>query len=628
MVVDYRRVLERAITLGWTGGKPSAAVEALIQSPAIVEITLGDTGGGGDLSGSEWPPAAVCDLMTPGLGLLGPDDGGRTLHTLRRQFIEQLGEDYLVCALGVMERLDPTDIGRVLAIINGLATDRLLLTISHQPSPHFNLLHHALLPLKSWLALFSAAGFECLQADSLALEGDVDAADQSCGEEWRLCNVFGVADGASCLLLHKVRTVGQTFAIQLGSLSHRLIADPWRPLVRSAMDRPACGVFLVTCLQEYYILAPVMAALGGERCVVLLCDIAVQNFSVARRGLIESRLVAQGGEVWSNPGMAAEPWTLPWREWKARGGVLFSVAESTTWIGHMIGMGMVAAAQAENLETFVLQHGIMVERPNLPLTYQSGCLLSWAPGFAAFLGETVRPESSLPLQTGGFLDDTRVVVTGAPKFDLLDHRFDGDAVFTFGRRAGGHHRIVLLATNLHWGAHRVTLDSFAEDLRTLCRADPETLFILKPHPSDSLPLCFWPDRVPENMLIVTDNVLLMLGLPVEWLVQVCDMVVSTLSTLLLEAVLADKPVVLLHSDNIHGYHGLRAVEMSALVGRLDEHALRGGALAAFAAAYYDPSVVGDSTVRMFEAVAAGGSRRSPRDVIAILALASTLARYS
>ncbi len=583
--------------------------------------------------------AVGCDLVAePGDQWLALDLGQPTaqhLDKIRCAFSEGAGEDYLLTFIGIGERLIRRDIAPCLFALNELACRFVYVEIDNLPSANHNLFHASILPLSSWLALFGAAGFEPVYlppARHHPLATDPGTEVPPWVAEWRELDPLRDGGGrhTNRLLLRKVGSCRSAEAVAeaFAAISPLTACDPWLPAGIRTETLPPAAVFLVTCVQEFYVLMPLMAALGAARSVIILCDTPLQGLSETRRGIIRSFLLARGYAVLDQPGMDLAPQDLPWDQWRERGAIFCAVTESTSWAGHMVGMGFSAAAQAAGMESFVFQHGIMVEYAHMPLLYHSGCALTWSPGFETFLQAEARPGYPSMLRQGGLLEDTRVVVTGGPKFDLLDGRVTGDAAFMLGRWVTDYRRVVLLATNMHWGAHRADMPHFVDDIRAVCAADPDSLFILKPHPSDPVSAMMLPDGLPGNMVVVTDNLLLMMGLTVEWLVEVSDLVVSTLSTLLLEAALAARPAILLDSGNIHSYGGLQAVPAAAIAGRLDEHAVKGDALRAFGENYYDFSLRGRSTEAVLTAFRQGGVQRSPREIATVLAMATTIARYS
>jgi hypothetical protein len=218
----------------------------------------------------------------------------------------------------------------------------------------------------------------------------------------------------------------------------------------------------------------------------------------------------------------------------ARPSVIALYAESSGW-----GRAALLAARAEGVRTVALQHGILYPK------YYS-YLHEWAeadaprPDLTAVFGESA---ARFLVERGRYARRS-VVVTGSPKFDELLAEARGRDVLqlrrTLGAEADDH--LVLVASR--YRPIRETHEAIGGELDRLLRAVaafPDVRLVIKPHPAEwSAPYLSAIRSHPGARAALAPP-----GLSLGPLLAACDLLVTVESQSAIEALVLDKPVVLL-----------------------------------------------------------------------------------
>jgi hypothetical protein len=119
----------------------------------------------------------------------------------------------------------------------------------------------------------------------------------------------------------------------------------------------------------------------------------------------------------------------------------------------------------------------------------------------------------------------------------------------------------MLGTNLHWGRHTDKV-SFFNGVAKLTKSRREDFFIIKTHPAES----FYDYEIlrDENVLVYDDTLALATDFHTPRLLQGVDHVLSSLSSLLVDASVIGLPVVQYDTGNSIRYNGMQPLPCSAL----------------------------------------------------------------
>lgn len=202
--------------------------------------------------------------------------------------------------------------------------------------------------------------------------------------------------------------------------------------------------------------------------------------------------------------------------------VLISASESSTSVTHMMNSEVVIEFKERNAPTFLLQHGIWTEYFN-DFRFESDYILSWSDEHEEFLRT-----------------NNRYIVTGCPKFD------------PYHTHAGSKDSdIVLCTTNLHWKNHSMSRDDFYSGIYSVAKEFSNKKFIIKLHPMEtkiSVPLTNL-----DNVALFDESDMYASNIKTSTLVMGASFIITTLSTIALEAALAKKPFVIVDTGNMSKY---------------------------------------------------------------------------
>lgn len=249
---------------------------------------------------------------------------------------------------------------------------------------------------------------------------------------------------------------------------------------------------------------------------------------------------------------------------------LCSITEGAGHLVHCLGRQLVEAARLRGIPTLVFQHGIRVQLPiDRFVEFGSDTHISWG-GEHAELLEAAHQVAGLETTVGGEVRGAarfRDRPLGSPKF--ADSLLPGSGAALddrLGVRVADYRRMVLVGTNLRWSAHAARRGSIIPDLCRLIDSHPDILFIVKTHPNERV--SDYRKAIRNNSLVFDDVLLTRMDLSISRLVRVADLVVSSLSTLLLDAAVAGKPFLLFDTGNEYTYRHVAAIPFQELNGHL------------------------------------------------------------
>lgn len=215
-------------------------------------------------------------------------------------------------------------------------------------------------------------------------------------------------------------------------------------------------------------------------------------------------------------------------------------ASESTADAHRMAYALTQKANREGIFTYTMQHGF----ENIGLTYSdeeypiesilfgSQTLFTWVP-VAELLNET-------PIETR-----EKCTAVGCPKF--VDA--PGLSVQVPGKKADD--RLVVVFENLHWARYSDRYrQRFLQDLEATVAACPDVIFLVKPHHAG-----MWLTKRYKGHLPDADNVIIADPKSLEWeaftapaLIEVADMIITTPSTVAIDAGRAGCPVAVVAYD--------------------------------------------------------------------------------
>lgn len=411
-----------------------------------------------------------------------------------------------------------------------------------------------LLAPSTWRVLLEAHGLE-VRAEHRETSSPTSApwaADWQAADPWRA----GALTALHLLLVPSPAHVDAAVA----SSATRTLAGPQH--TRLASDR-RLG-FLVSGSQDFHTLAPWVDRLAPKDIVIVVRDATFGTAPRTASDLLQASaalgpsVVATGADLASDlHGAGIE--------------VLISASESPANLAHQGNAAALLIARQLGIATAHAQHGIWprAEFPP-PIVSVADVVLAWA----AEYGEVVRTDGAPQ-------------VVGAPRFDRYADAERRTRAGLYGAWADRFERHVVLATNLHWGAHTQRVDARGLVLQVATHA-PRTLVTWKPHPHEPAPS---PADLPDNVVVASEAVMLAAGLEFADLLEASDALVCTPSTVALEAALAGVPYFVVATGNPNRHVHVDQAPLDELERWLDAPALPAAAMA-YAAHYCAPSTRG------------------------------------
>lgn len=247
------------------------------------------------------------------------------------------------------------------------------------------------------------------------------------------------------------------------------------------------------------------------------------------------------------------------KKWKLRTGISLLLKNAICVLSasdlnvepHFFCAQLVKQANIKKIPTFVFQHGLELagltyfDHIHTPenIEFLSQVIFTWCPKEAI---HPLTPQKTI----------SKCVPIGYFK-DLATHTKTN--IFCDIQQ-----KKILILENLHW--HRYDeffRDQFLDDLKKMIAVFPNTMFILKPHHTGmwaieaSLHKTF---SIYHNIVIINPSDSKWEPFTAPALIQLCDAVISTPSTTVLDACALNKPIaVVLNNLNTQFYHPLRRI---------------------------------------------------------------------
>lgn len=517
-----------------------------------------------------------------------------------------------------LERLAPDVLPSLLTNLWTEGHARVHVSIASSPVGRYGEGARTVRPLSVWKTLFDLAGFD-VEREDFIYDSEPDDSGWSAPRHWRLVNPFR-ADGdrhRRAIILRRRSTFRPDPAWT--AEMRRILGLRTASIDPSSISADVHLVFLVGTYQEFRQYQALWSALPRERFTVLLRDGGAEPGWINRRRCMEAWLATRRIGWRAVSDVSSVAWNL--RTHKHR--VLVTGADSNVFRSHILNAAFVVAARERGWRTVQLQHGIWPYADvTAPMTMASSLMLTWSGEFRKKLREIVTwPNGSRT--TRGFVAGTRFVTTGCPAFDryadAAGPRLDdliGDWVARYRRR-------VLVATNLHWSQHRAG-HRVNPAILALARRHPDTLFVVKTHPAHD------PDEAfiracPPNVQVLDEFACLFADLDSARLVMATDAVITTVSTVALEAGIAKRPFLVLETGNPNRYEHVTTVAPEDLNRAYDTLFDGRHDSSAFVRHYLGDSAVGDATRAVVEAIVAETGRQpsAPLDAVSLRSFADT-----
>ena len=489
-----------------------------------------------------------------------------------------------------LARLTAAAICDLLLGASGRAAARLLVMVDRMPAPPPVPALLTLRPLSMWRRLFALAGYVVVAEDERSIVSDSESPTWSPRAHWHRLNPFREPGAGARTAFTLERTSRNINAATTRRVMLAMLGAPLACEIPPALfDEERHAVFVVGSYQEFRQYQPLWAQLP------------VASFSVIRR-------TGRNEPGWHEREQCMDEWFaarrisssavrsvagVEWERWTHTRTTLVVGADSTAYDGHLWNGALILAARERRWRTVQLQHGIW---PNAgqhqPMTMLSDTVLTWSTEFARqLMQQKAWPDGSV--QPRATVTGVRFVSTGHPPFDRYAESPGVQLEDVLGDWVIRYRHRVLVATNLHWSqhgeGHRVN-----PAILDLASRMPDTLFLVKPHPVHDLDDEFL-QACPENVQVLDEICSLLADVDSTRLVLATDGVVSTQSTVALEAALAGKPFLIVDTANPNSYEHVQATPVDQLPAGVAALLDEPRDAAAFRDHYFDMRVLGHGT---------------------------------
>jgi hypothetical protein len=536
--------------------------------------------------------AITTDLVAnPSAGIFGLDISSYSeprnravLNEAKRAFG---GEIYLTSCFDVLEHIDIEHLFSAIRNLHAVTANKLVVSISTRPSVFNNRFHSTLLPLRTWIRLFSEAGFRVLKTDHFRAATSrpnlPDTPDLKHVRRWNAVDLFAdIKSGEPQYVVFEnaVRSLNwQTVEERFNKILDLGYRIEKRRLFNLPKGEHIC--FNLGFAPDWAHVRPFLDVLPRSQVEFVIRKTYFSPFHLdaiigflTRMG-IKHRLFESPGE-------------LAWD--KLAGTTFISASESTANSPHVQSHHAVAVARLHGCRTITLQHGIWPgAMKGRIVTYASEHLLNWTSEEETALtqGRHRILEADVPW---GVFHPGQVKTIGSARYaDQLLPPGEDAIEFRLGIDRNRFDRVVLLGSkNLKSHGYENLTDGFYGKLRCLIESRPATLFLLRPHPFDEIDP--FVELKADNVRLLDDACCIMADIQLNRVIPHVDLVATPISTLAVDGAVSSKPVYIYATDRPLVYKGAkpRAFEdLVAAIGDSSKLAILQKEAAGLAAVYAD-----------------------------------------
>ncbi|HET9313123.1 MAG TPA: hypothetical protein VFO04_03915, partial [Nitrospira sp.] len=477
----------------------------------------------------------------PGTGVMSFDLASYAEEAVERilRTVASGGANYVTTCFGVLEHIDREHVAAAIRNLYELTDKLLVVSISGRPSSLDNLFHATLMPMPTWAKAFEIAGFAVQQTQAFApgtrRRTFPESTELRLINRWITADIYGdVQYGEPRYLVLEKKAAGEPWGSKSGRIEH-LVDVAYRRKKREHFQVPKDRRININLhhIQEWSLVRPILDVLPRARTRFLVRpDWIGEDCLRAIRGLLKRNGVEQ------LEFSAIDE--LPWQD--LRDEIVISGAESTAGGSHGLSYEVVAMAKLHGCRTFLLQHGVWPPpaHPRI-VTFASDHVLSWGKDEQARLNKGTH-EIFAATVPWGVVPDDQVKAIGSAKFTdhLLGPTPELDVKLGFD--AGAFRKTVLVGTKSlarQFGTENIN-EEFLGTLKQLFSANPDVLFIIRPHPMESADA--YALLKHTNVRIFDELTSILADLPLSRIVPKVDYVVTSPSTMILDGAITGRPV--------------------------------------------------------------------------------------
>lgn len=463
-------------------------------------------------------------------------DDAAALATIKQRCSAQFGKSVLVTSFDMAEHVDLEHIADFIYNFSEIVEHEAIISISTRPSSRANLYHATILPIDTWKYMFGLVGleassFEPLQARRSGQQFRSDSQELFAVSVWQKRNLFHDHESHQHYLkLTRSAPLGvsrQDVKSRLSDVLDLGYRTAKRALVSS--DELPYLTYLVSFVQDWPFVRSLLEIWPSARVRVLLRrDFLVNSYAE----MIESYL-RRVGVMCHNVTTVADAARILEQCGAGQGELFVTATEGLETVIHGLASLTTLEARQRGMTTLTLQHGELISKHTAHGAQFFGAMNSNA---AADLARSAAaPETVTPIVLGALKRLDSVILTADP-----------DAIaFRLGSYAKHYARRILVGTNLHWLAHQSESGQTFDWLTAAADRYPDYLFLVRPHPDDWVALGATDLAARSNVIILDETTLMCVDWPLSRVIAAVDLVISTHSTLVGDALAAGKPTLIL-----------------------------------------------------------------------------------
>ena len=443
---------------------------------------------------------------------------------------ENLGDSWISTCLDVAEHIDNEHLADFLLNLKSIIGKALVISISTRPSSQSNSFHSSVLPIETWKELFKLAGFEVYSDtyfDELIRNARYNGtgADIISVSHWQRINAFRDIKN------HQHYLVIRNDGLQLPPImdlrekvaEYLDIAYRWH---KRSLERVYPELtYSVHFVQDWSFLRSIMDVWPSDRLrVTLRSDCISESYQNVIRGFLTQKGIEYTTLRTVDDAVALiTPSSNASRLW-------VTATEGNHSITHQLNSITMSMARDAGFHTVSLQHGMTIASSLSPSSEFIGV---WDEGAKVTMSSAISIANCHTIE-----------VLGSPKFlDARLHQTINAIPHRFGEWTCRYKKHILVALNLHWSVHRYGSDDTYSWISRILENNKDHLFFIKPHPDDNSIYDFIASTDAENVILVDDILLTSIDWPLMRLVKAVDGVITTHSTLILDALISGTPVV-------------------------------------------------------------------------------------
>jgi len=447
-----------------------------------------------------------------------------------------LGKSWVSTCLDVAEHIDNEHLADFMMNLKSITGKALVISISTRPSSQANSFHSTVIPIETWKKIFMVSGFEIYSDhyfDELVRDIHFSGTSQEIisVSHWHKINPFHDTKNHQHYLI--VRNDPRIKDLSLPSLRKNIsdILDiSYRWDNRSSEREYPKLTYSIHFVQDWSFARSIMNVWPADRLrITLREDCISKSYQKVIKGFLTQKGIDfttlnsthDALSLMSPPPTNNEIW--------------MTATEGNHSVTHQLNSSTMMLARDAGYRTISLQHGMTISSHLTPSSQVVGVWDSTAQN--AFVGAIANSSSH------------SVAVVGSPRKSEASYAQCDDAIANrFGEwtRSFGQH--ILVALNLHWAVHQHSTSDTYGWLSRLLEKNSDKLFFIKPHPDDSSIYTVMANIQHKNFILVDDILLTSMDWPLIRLIKAVDGVITTYSTLIIDALSAGTPVSIIPAD--------------------------------------------------------------------------------